>query len=104
MKQLFSNKQKKNNKKLYLENKRREAIHQPDIEHKQSQLLLQHRDRAHQAQEREAHLDHMMEEYRNDLGEGYIPFISMIDINSNEQLPRPRPEQQRQTTLPLQGS
>ena len=35
-----------------------------------------------------------MEEYRHDLGDDYIPFINMIDINSNEQLPRPRPEQQ----------
>ena len=63
-----------------------------------------HQDRVHQAQHREAHLDHMMEEYRHDLGEDYIPFIDMIDINSNEQLPRPRhrprPEQQHQTTLP----
>ena len=51
---------------------------------------------------REEHLDHMMEEYRNDLGSDYIPFINMIDINSNEQLPRPRPrpEQRQQTTLP----
>ena len=37
MKQLFNNKQKKkNNEKLYLENKRREAVHQADLEHKQS--------------------------------------------------------------------
>ena len=42
----------------------------------------------------------MMKEYRSDLGDEYIPFINMIDINSNEQLPQPRPEQQRQTTLP----
>ena len=103
MKQLFNNKQKKkDNKKLYLENKRRQATHQADLEHKQSQLLLLHQDQAHQAQQREAHLDHMMEEYRHDLGDDYIPFINMIDINSSEQLPRPRPrpEQQQETTLP----
>ena len=43
-----------------------------------------------------------MEEYKQDLGDDYVPLINMIDINSNEQLPRPRPwpEQQRQTTLP----
>ena len=45
IKQLYLNKQKKDNKKLYIE------------------------DRSHQAQQREAHLDHMMEEYRNDLGD-----------------------------------
>ena len=104
MKQLFNNKQrKKNNKKLYLENKRCEAVHQADLAHKQSQLLLQHQDRAHHAHQ--AHLDHVMEEYRNDFGEDYIPFINMIDINSNEQLPRhrPRPEQQRQTALPRES-
>ena len=89
MKQLFKQK-KNNNKKSYIENKLREAAHQADLEHKQSQLLLQHRDLAHQEQ-REAHLDYIMEEYRNDLGDGYIPFINMIDIHSNEQLPRPRP-------------
>ena len=43
-----------------------------------------------------------MEEYRHDLGDDYIPFINVIDINRSEQLPRPRPrpEQQQQTTLP----
>ena len=50
MKQLFNNKQKKNNKKLYIENKCCEAAHQAELEHKQSQLLLQHRDLAHQEQ------------------------------------------------------
>ena len=44
-----------------------------------------------------------MEEYRNDLGDDYVPFINMIDINNNEQQPRPRPEHQQQTTLPLQN-
>ena len=43
IKQLFNNKQrKKENKKQYLERKRREAAQQADIEHKRSQLLLQH--------------------------------------------------------------
>ena len=45
-----------------------------------------------------------MEEYKHDLGDDFVPFLNMTDINSNEQLPRlqhrPRPEQQQQTTLP----
>ena len=110
LKQLYNKQRKKDNKKLYIESKRRDTAHQADLQHKQSQLLLLHQDRAHQAQHREAHLDHMMEEYRHDLGEDYTPFINMIDINSSERLPRPRhqprPEQQQQqqqqqqTTLP----
>ena len=108
MQQLFNNKQKrKDNKKLYIENKRCEAAHQADLQHKQSQLLLLNQDRVSQAPHREAHLeswilDQMMEEYRHDLGEDYVPFINMIDINSNEQPSpsRPRPEQQQRTTLP----
>ena len=45
----------------------------------------------------------MMEGYRSDLGDDYIPFINMIDINSNEQLPRYRPEHQQRATLPLEN-
>ena len=104
MKQLYLNKQKKkDNKKLHIENKRREAAQRADIEHKQSQLLLQHQDRSHkaQAQQREAHLEHMMEECRSDLGNDYIPFINMIDINYVNNRPQPRPEHLQQTTLPL---
>ena len=41
-----------------------------------------------------------MEEYKKDLGDDYIPFINVIDINNNEQRPWPQPEQQQQTTLP----
>ena len=123
MKQLYNNKQKKkDNKKLYIESKRREAAHRADLEHKQSHYYYYFyttQDRAHQAHYYyyiEKHIfDHMMEEYRHDLGEDYIPFINMIDINSNEQLPRPRhrprhqappreahlqQQQQQQTTLP----
>ena len=44
---LFNNKQKKDNEKLHLEKKRGEAAQQADIEHKQSQLLLQHQDLSH---------------------------------------------------------
>ena len=52
MKQHYLNKQKKkDNMKLYIENKRREAAQRADIEHKHSQLLLQHRDLSHQAQQ-----------------------------------------------------
>ena len=93
IKQLFNNKQKKKeNKRQYLNKKRPEAAQQVDIEHKQSQLLLQHQDRSHRVQpppdilktskdEREEHLDLMMEDYKKDIGEDYIPFINMIDFN-----------------------
>ena len=50
IKQLFSNKQKKN-RKQYLEKKRREATQRAYIEHKQSQLLLQHQDLSRRAQQ-----------------------------------------------------
>ena len=36
----------------------------------------------------------MMEEYSIDLSEDYVPFVNMININNNEQQPRPRPELQ----------
>ena len=110
----LSKQKKKENKKFYLENKRREAAQWADIEHKQSQLLLQQQDLSHRAQQpqvilktskdkREEHLDHMKEEYKKDLDDDYILFINMIDINNNEQRPRPRPEQQQETTLPLEN-
>ena len=97
IKQLFNNKQKKkkDNKKQYLEKRQRETAQRADIEHKQSHLLLQHQDLSHRAQQpqailkkskdkREKHLDHVTEEYKKDLGDDYILFINMIDINNNK--------------------
>ena len=42
----------------------------------------------------------MMEEFKKDLGDDYVPFINMIDFGINEQTPLPRPEHQQQTILP----
>ena len=54
LRQLFKKKKKKENKKQNLEKKCREAAQaaqRADIEHKQSQLLLQHQDLSHSAQQ-----------------------------------------------------
>ena len=60
LKQLYTKQKKKDNKKMYIESKRRDAVHRADLQHKQSQLLLLvsllHQDRAHQAQ----HLKHIL--------------------------------------------
>ena len=112
MKQFFNNKQKKKeNKKQYLVEKRRETTQQADIEHKQSQLLLQRQDLSHRAQKpqvilrtlkdkREEHLDHMMEEYKKGLGRRLHSLHEHDQLRRQWQQPRPRPEQQQQTTLP----
>ena len=42
----------------------------------------------------------MVKEYREDLREDYIPFISMIDFDNDHQLLPTLPELQRETTLP----
>ena len=67
------------------------------IEHNNNSSSWRHR------KTREEHLDHLMEAYKKDLGDNHIPFINMIDVNNYEQRSRPRSEQQRLTTLPLEN-
>ena len=47
-----------------------------------------HRSSRTSKDKREEPLDHMMEEYKKDLGEDYVPFINVIDFDNKEQQPR----------------
>ena len=101
----------KKKKNQHIGGDRQEAAQCADIEHKQSQSLLQHQALAHRAQhqppimktskdKKEEQLDLVMEESTEDLGDDHILFISMIDFRDNHYLPQQRPESQPETTLP----
>ena len=111
--QLFNKKKEK--QEQYIENRRRGAAQQqPDIEHEQSQVLLQQQALSHQAPQvqkspitlktmkdkKEEQPDITMKEYKEDLREDYIPFSSVIDFDNDYQLPELRLELQPETTLP----